>query len=221
MADDRVLTRFEELVKRGELVLRKPRSSENHVDNLQEAVEWSTNVRQIVRTAFGDESEHYRALTSKPNNAGGEDYLPNVQSVLGNLKAALSDWVGGYHESVKALARVEAGADLLTQAEELEKSDYHRAAAVLAGATLEEHLRGMCTSRGIDVMTADGKKRKTLEPLNQDLHKHPSAPYDLYWGKKVTAWGDYRNKAAHGEPFDETQTKRFIEDITEFCARFK
>jgi hypothetical protein len=78
-------------------------------------------------------------------------------------------------------------------------------------------LRGMCLARAIDLLTADGK-RKTTEPMNHDLRKATPPAYDVYVAKRVTSWGDLRNRAAHGEAVDESETKGFIAEITKFCG---
>jgi hypothetical protein len=220
MADDRVLERLKQLIDMGtELLRRKQISSFDGYEFVEPeaANELAMSAGMIIATAFGEGSIHYAHAKECATNP---EPFAQAQKLVAILRSARSDWEGGYYKDVKALAGAEVGADLLDQASVLADGKYNHAAVVLAGATLEQHLRGMCTARGISTLTDKGK-RKTMEPLNEDLRKHNPPPFDAYWAKRITAWGDLRSTAAHGDPFDETQTKPFIEQITDFCARFK
>lgn len=98
----------------------------------------------------------------------------------------------------------------LEQAEELLKSGYHAAAAVIAGVVLETGLRELCTRQGID----HGK----LEKMNADLAK--AGVYNKLQLKRITALADIRNSAAHGKPdeFTKEDVKMMIRDVEQFLA---
>ena len=77
----------------------------------------------------------------------------------------------------------------------LEKG-FKDAAAVIAGSTLEEHLRQLCKSAGISPKD-NGGRPKTTDRINSELAAERT--YSKLDQKNVTAWLDLRNKAAHGQ----------------------
>lgn len=111
--------------------------------------------------------------------------------------------------------------DYIEMAEYLLEEEYKDAAAVIAGSTLEEHLRQLCKKNGIPVVRQkDGKDvPMKADQVNADLAK--AGVYTMLDQKLVTAWLDLRNKAAHGEynGYNADQVKAMIAGITEFMAR--
>jgi hypothetical protein len=85
--------------------------------------------------------------------------------------------------------------DFLEMARHLLDEGYKDAAAVIAGSSLEAHLKRLCVSRCVPVLDAKGKPRKA-ETINGELHK--AKTYELSEQKQVTAWLGIRNDAAHG-----------------------
>jgi hypothetical protein len=91
---------------------------------------------------------------------------------------------------------------------------------VIAGSTLEAHLRQLCVKHGIDTtaITSDGKVRaKKASQLNQDLGK---AIYSSFDQKQINAWQDLRNDAAHGNygSYSDKQVEQFIDWLSDFIA---
>ena len=75
---------------------------------------------------------------------------------------------------------------------------YKDAAAVLAGSTLEVHMRKLCDKH--NVKTTSTGKSKNAETLNMELAK--AGAYTKLDQKNLTAWLGLRNNAAHGK-YDE------------------
>jgi hypothetical protein len=98
---------------------------------------------------------------------------------------------------------------------------YKDAAAVIAGSTLEEHLRQLSIVRGLSVeMTNAGR----LVPLKADSLNSAlvaAKAYEKLDQKSVTAWLDLRNKAAHGQYGDYTidQVRLMVDGIRDFFVR--
>ncbi|MFP4438990.1 MAG: hypothetical protein ACLFVO_17255 [Chloroflexaceae bacterium] len=106
-------------------------------------------------------------------------------------------------------------------AEYLLGEGFKDAAAVIAGSTLEAHLRQLCVKHGVDVdhSLPDGSKRpKKAAQINQDLVKFAYSKFDQ---KQVTAWLDLRNSAAHGKyvNYTDKQVEQFIEWLQDFIKR--
>jgi hypothetical protein len=162
-------------------------------------------------------SEVERVLT---NNAA---YLHRqLQPVIGVVKALFHDMQNGYLQSVIELVHAETFADFLEMAQHLLDTGYKDAAAVIAGSSLELHLRALCVKHGVDleVTKQDGSKvPKKADAMNTDLAgKHAYTKNDQ---KSATAWLGLRNSAAHGKytEYEKEQVTLLIEGIRQFIAR--
>ena len=87
-------------------------------------------------------------------------------------------------------------ADFLDMAQHFLDNGYKDAAAVIAGSSLESHLRHLCSKHGVDADTPDGKRKKA-DRINAELTK--ARAYDKSQQKHIMAWLGTRNDAAHGD----------------------
>lgn len=149
-----------------------------------------------------------------------------------------SDPIGEYSATLRALradidadqlrtfverVRADLFTDLMAQGEYLNGEGYRRAAAVLAGGVLEEHLRLLATRHRIALRNAKGDSVKASF-LNDQLMSTASA-----YGKSdhsfVSGWLKMRNDAAHGvagfeTTYDENDVRRMMEGIQAFIAKY-
>jgi hypothetical protein len=163
------------------------------------------------------------AYTSRTRAILGGGYIDRfrVELIIGIVRALKSDLEDGYLYSLSELVRGEMFENLIEMAEHLVGEGYKDAAAVIAGASLESHLRQLANKYGVsvDYTAKDGSNRKkTAEQLNQDLGKNA---YNLFDQKQITAWLDLRNNAAHGNygGYDEDQVARLIEWVGDFISK--
>ena len=142
-----------------------------------------------------------------------------VQNLGGILQALRADIEAGYVQTLAELIHADVFADLLEMADELQKKGYKDAAAVIAGSTLEEHLRKLAVKANVAITKADGAPKKA-DTLNNELAL--TSTYNKLQQKSVTAWLGLRNKAAHGEyaEYDQSQVAALIRDVREFLIRF-
>lgn len=146
----------------------------------------------------------------------------HMTSIIGVAKALLDDLKAGYMRSLVEMVHGDIFGDFLEMAQHLCDSGYKDAAAVIAGSTLESHLRELCHKAGIPVeaaKAAGGVVPQKADTLNSDL-----ASADVYGKldqKNVTAWLGLRNKAAHGEyaEYSQEQVSILISSIREFVTR--
>lgn len=141
--------------------------------------------------------------------------------LVGILKALRKDIQDGFLQSSVELIRAEMFDKFTNMAEYLAKEGYKDAAAVIAGSSLEVHLRQLCIKSGIeiDLTTSQGvRKAKKAELLNQDLGKNV---YSLLDQKQITTWLELRNNAAHGiyTAYSSDQVLKMIEWIKDFIIR--
>ncbi|QCW80675.1 hypothetical protein EQG64_22595 [Streptomyces sp. S6] len=68
--------------------------------------------------------------------------------------------------------------------------------------------------------TAVAGKLKKANTMSADLKK--AGVYDGLQEKKVTAWMDLRNKAAHGDysTYDKSEVGQFIEGVRTFLVKY-
>lgn len=142
--------------------------------------------------------------------------------ILGIAKALRDDIEAGYIQSLVELIHGEMFGDFLEMAEHLSNSGFKDAAAVIAGSTLESHLRSLCTKAGISTETtkADGSTvPKNAEAMNSDLAT--GAVYSKLDQKNVTAWLGLRNKAAHGkyDDYGKQQVELLTTSVRDFITR--
>lgn len=175
-----------------------------------------TRCLAAIERISGRNSVYYnRAVALDTSRLSVRDHLAGQ---IGVAKSLLSDVRNNYLSTLEELHHSEVFADFLEMADHLTDRGYKDAAAVLAGSSLETHLRHLCSKHGIAV-TANSKPKKA-EAMNTDLRN--SGAYSLLEQKQVTAWLDLRNNAAHGNysTYDEKQVKQLISGVRDFIVRY-
>ncbi|MDE0113811.1 MAG: hypothetical protein OXN84_16175 [Albidovulum sp.] len=161
----------------------------------------SPYARQLAGISDGNEYPYYR--------------LPQH---IGVAKALLSDIKNGYLESLEELTNSATFADFLEMADHLLEKGYKDPAAVLAGGTLEAHLKKLCAKHGLKTRTAG--QFKSADRLNADLKK--AGAYQQLDQKSVTAWLGLRNHAAHGNysEYGKDQVQLLVANVRDFIRRY-
>ena len=138
----------------------------------------------------------------------------HLANIVGVAKSLLSDLRNGYLRSLEEIIHADVFADYLEMADHLVESGYKDAAAVLAGSTLEAHIRNLSVKHSLSVDTS-GK----ADALNVELVKNGA--YNKLEQKNVTAWLGLRNSAAHGkyDEYDDRQVSLLIASVREFISR--
>lgn len=126
-----------------------------------------------------------------PGGAGPNDLLRGV------LRALRADVEGGKLASFEEMVRADIYADLIAQGEVLLEGEHSRAATVLVGAALEDHMRKLAVKHQLQLNGASGKPKKASE-LNAELRK--AGAYAEVQRASIEAWQKLRNEAAHGLP---------------------
>lgn len=144
----------------------------------------------------------------------------HTSDIMGIVNALKYDIENGYLQSLIEIVHADIFSDFLDMANHLNESGYKDAAAVIAGSTLENHIKQLCDKHGIDKNDDKGKPKKASS-LNVELTK--SNVYEKLDNKNITAWLDLRNKAAHGnyDEYSTDQVKLLISSIQDFITRIK
>ncbi len=182
-----------------------------------------TRVKAVIVRTTGKSSEYYYRIQEtleKWKKWKDEAILEHVMGVLDGL---YHDLKSGYLKTLSELIHAELFSNFLEMSEYILKEGYKDASAVIAGSTLEEHLRKLCKKNEIEVETETSSgqfKPKKAEQMNSDLYKQNI--YSKLEQKQITAWLDIRNNAAHAhyDRYNEKQVELLIMGLKDFFIRF-
>jgi hypothetical protein len=181
------------------------------------ATSFNTQALACIERIGGPGSPYFRQVQDALSIVRG-DPTHNVIFVRGELEALRADVARGFMSTLQERIHAELFSDYLEMAEYLMADDLKDPAAVLAGGTLEEHLRQLCSKNGIDTEEhpSQGPKPKSAETMNSDLYK--AKIYGLPEKQQVTAWYALRNKAAHSKynEYTKEQIALFIQGLRAF-----
>lgn len=141
----------------------------------------------------------------------------HTSSVLGIAQALRDDISDGFIHKLIEIVHADIFADFLEMAKHLCDNNYKDAAAVIAGSTLESHLKKLAVKNNIPIQ--NGSVPVKTDKINADLAKMNI--YTVLDQKNITAWLDLRNKAAHGNysEYESAQVNMLISGIGDFVIR--
>lgn len=154
------------------------------------------------------------AMTTMLSRSGS--YASALDHVTAILSAIRSDYAAGRMRSVLEVVHASLFADFLEQAEHLRATGYVVPAAVVAGSTLEAHLRQLGAKHAVSPTTPSGDPKKA-SALNSELRA--AGAYALNDDKQITAWLGVRNDAAHGKPVADGVVQLMIAGVRDFISR--
>lgn len=212
MAIEDMMEQINDLLDRISKYLVKSRSSEP--EGTAEAGVLANRIEAAV-TRLSVSGSVYREQLKR-----GSRY-PDTNRLAHNLQVMITlrdDLKAGWTETVVELVHADTYSDYLEMAEALLAKGYKDPAAVITGTSLEVHVRALCVKNGVTTAVAGKPKKATT--MNADLKK--AGVYDGLQEKKVTAWMDLRNKAAHGDysAYDKDEVRQFIEGVRTFLMKY-
>lgn len=145
------------------------------------------------------------------------DLHAHTSSIMGIVQALRDDINEGYIKTLVEIIHADMFANFLDRSYHLSKAGHKDAAAVIAGSTLESHIKELCSKYKIE--TVLNNKPVHSNTLNEKLVK--AGAYSKLDQKNVTAWQDLRNNAAHGnyEKYTLEQVELLIAGIRDFIGR--
>ncbi len=160
--DDKILARFDALIEQGNRVLatkkvehvsmpivvagQQTRTMPNDVVDFQQAIQWGVNCRHLLKRIFNTDSDHYMQFTQNFEFANSP---LSVMQGLAVIRAAKDDYEQDMLFDTRVVIAAEVFDDFLEQADHLHNQGYHQAAAIIAGAVLEDGLRKLCDRKGM------------------------------------------------------------------------
>lgn len=179
----------------------------------QEMIAISTRMKAAIERLAPKDSSYLADARSVGGYTG-----KMIIAYTGILQAMRDDYSAGYLKRVESLIQAGVFDNFLEMADELLSKKYKNPAAVVAGSTLEEHVRKLAASAGVRIVDSRLKKRK-FDELAIDLVK--SSVFSEPQRKIIVGWYSIRNEAAHGNYANVTETdvKLMIQGIREFIVR--
>jgi len=168
-----------------------------------------------IDRAVGKNSVYYETA-NRVLNEQNHDW-GHLAGLVGVVQSLLFDLRNGYLKSLEELIHSDVFADFLEMAEHLTDAGYKDAGAVIAGSTLEAHLRKLGLKHGVSA--SSGGKPPKADALNAQIVK--AGGYSKLDQKNVTAWLGLRNDAAHGNytAYDKNQVGLLVSGIRDFITR--
>jgi hypothetical protein len=168
-----------------------------------EYYEVRTSALNLLARTAGESSIYYQELLANVE-------IADFHCMTGVITAAMIDFREGFMADTKLLVSAEVFADFLVQAEVLLENDYKDAAAVIIRAVLEDGLRRVCLSKGLEP-----KPRWGVDDLASQLTKR-NVLTAVQKGE-IDGKRELGNSAAHGR-FHE-YTKADVMAFHEFVQR--
>jgi len=231
----RACARLEELVQCGAVIplenhrrvvsIRSMTGEKGYKDfqlaSFAEFVEWRTSCVAVLDQVVPMNSllrktvDEFRTLKNEPGN---------VVFGCSFLRAVKTELEDGSLDSLVSQIENELLADYLSQAESILAESRgeltHVAAAVLAGASLENFLRSMCQRCAPPESTVGKLGAPLALTALIDALKSRQA-FNEVDAKFLRAWAGIRNNAAHGkfEEFNRSQVEQMVRGVLSFVSR--
>ncbi len=223
--DKRITQEIESLIVTGEKLVADASIAQRALghDRAQELMSMTARGGQLITRLYGSDSHYFQmfeaAMQIPHFNRIFQRNYRHVADLVGIFKAVEHDIKSGMLANFRSLIQAEIFADFLDMAEHLHRENYKDAAAVLLGAVLEDSLRKVADTNGVDILNSKGKPL-TLDPLNISLTK--KGVYNALVQKQITSWANLRNDAAHGhfDKYDSAQVQQMLLFVQKFCADY-
>lgn len=211
----RFKARIERLLAKGDSVLATHRPNPPNVIGFPTLdygafAEWRTQSLTLLTNLLGPEHVYVASFEADVE----QGYTNSVKSGIGILKAVREDLEDGYLTDVRTLVSAEVLTDFLAMVEHLLELDYKDPAASLCGAVLEEGLRRIATSKGVNL-----RPRDDLSALNHRLAA--KGVYTRLVQKRLAVWTDVRNAAVHGKfaKYTKADVADMVAGVSSFLAQ--
>lgn len=208
-----------ELIEEGQNVVKLAKQSSSGYTYIRGAdltkyQSWFAKFENVLNTVFGIQSSHFKQLEHAGENLRTYGADPRyIYPVIGILDGALNDLENGFLLNQEFLVAADVFDSVLEQAKHLLDTGYKDPAAVLGRVVLEDSLKRLARTNGLD----DTKKASVI---NTDL-KTANIYNQPQW-RQIQAWLDIGNDSAHGNfiNFSDDDVKRMLDGIEAFLATY-
>lgn len=208
-----------ELISSGQKVLdtETARSHSSPAVNEVKFHEYRISALSFLSRVFTVHSTHYQSFKAEVTHATASRTRRGI-GILESAKEAIS---GEWFESTKGAITKDVLTGLLRQAKLQADQSNFKAAAIIAGAVLDETLRTLCMNQGIKLFNEiDGKAvpKNTLQ-LTGDAYKKKI--YDRQTNKMMIGWIGLYYDAAENKEIEKISSKvgNLLNGVQSFLAK--
>ncbi len=214
----RFADRIEELIEEGKHIatLERPSrysgSSYIQDDDKIQVHEWLTKTRNILETVFGGQSPQHRDFEAVlPEHIRLVEHSYDIYPIVGVLQGALNDLKNGYLLGREFFIASEVFDSILEQSRHFLKTDNKDIAAILARIVLEDALKRLAHTEGID----DSFNASRINDELKNKERYPQ----VRW-RSIQTWLDVGNSAAHGRfnEYTKEDVASAVSGIEQFLA---
>ena len=168
---------------------------------------------------FGDVSTYYESFRTEVTHHTAS----RTRRGIGMLTAARRDLQGNWLETTSGRVSRDILLDMLRLARIQFDQNNHWAAAVIAGAILEQQLRNLCLARGITINNEIQGKAVPKKGLQLTGEAYKKKLYDRQDNKAIISWFELCDAAAKGknDEFTSSQVKSMLREMQAFLTRIK
>ncbi len=116
-------------------------------------------------------------------------------------RSLAAEYAAGTLHTITEIVHADLFSDFIEMARHLLAEGYKDASAVIAGSTLESHLRQLCAKHQLQTTNPSGQPIRA-DRLNADLGR---VAYGMLDQKQITAWLDLRNDAKSVRRFSDNE----------------
>ena len=218
---DELLAQLAALVTLGEKLLAEAPADDKQKPLVAETKfhEFRIAALSYLSRVFGEESTLHQSFKSEVTQATAS----RTRRGLGILGAATKELQGDWLETTGGAINRDMLADMLRLAKTHLEEKQPRAAAILAGAILEKHLRNLCLAKGIKIYNEVGGKAVDKKGLQLTGEAYKKKLYDRNDNKGVITWLGYCEQAAapKGSAPTPDQVKSMISGIASLLNKIK
>ena len=178
-----------------------------------QVISWLTKSRNILEITFGLQSPHIHHFDAVVPKYGltrvSSSY--EVYPFVGVLSGALSDLENGFLLGQEFFIAGEVFDSILEQAKHLVQNNYKDPAAILTRVVLEDVLKRIARSEGIN-------ENQKASVINDELKK--KGRFSQPQWRFIQGWLDIGNAAAHGkfDQYTQDDVVRLVDDVERFLV---
>ena len=187
--------------------------------NEQKFHDFRISALSFLSRVFGELSPYYQSFRTEVTHHTSS----RTRRGLGMLAAAKRELQGDWMATAEGAISRAILLDMLRLATVQSEQNHPWAAAVIAGAILEKHLRSLCLARGIPLDNDIQGKAVAKKGLQLTGEAYKKKLYDRPDNKAIIAWLELCDSAAAatGESIDANQVKTMLRQMQALLTKIK
>ncbi|WP_018291690.1 HEPN domain-containing protein [Verrucomicrobium sp. 3C] len=201
-----ILTRLDKLILEADNLLRSPSPTPPYNVDFGLFIGWKAKCLTFLNNCLSEKHTYVETFKTV-----ADSYRSNVKGGMEILKAFREDVKNNGLRKLEWHISADIFDSFLDSAEYLVEEGYKDPAACLVGAVLEHGLRKLCANHGYVVGSSNN-----ISSLGKTLFEN--GIINSLTLKDMSAWGDIRNHAVHGE-FDQYthyRVKEMLKNVHDF-----